>query len=381
MPIDLRGPLTEAEKRNALPKVIAHNRIDGPGSSLDLREFQQALWSLPNVPEQTDADHAAEWTRRLPRTVGITIDAGTSVEAQPLDPGMIAVSSVEYGTEVIAKAGDVPPTKENWLLKIMDLFRLSGVRFFLHNLKPGLQSSGLGGSATAATGVCVLANELAGRPFGRAQLASMASRIEQDLGVSYTGTQEQSNVMFGGVVDYVWFPWGIPGRPETGYGTSVRFEIMPPEAYTEIEERMAVFHTGMQRASTDVNSIWVEALFTADGYRLHREKLDIAYRFREAIRVHNWSELVDTTNEYRAIRTQVCANYMDGAEEIHGFAEAKGCAVFPLGAGGGGAVLIVAAEPDALKALQVDLDSAYRAVPFRIMEKGHKLVNLPLSEQ
>jgi D-glycero-alpha-D-manno-heptose-7-phosphate kinase len=187
--------------------------------------------------------------------VGITIDTGTTIEAQPLDSGIIGVSSVEYGTEVTAKAGEVSPTKENWLLKILDLFRLSGVRFLLHNLRSGLQSSGLGGSATAATGVCVLANELAGRPFGPAQLASMASRIEQDLGVSYTGTQEQNNVTFGGVVDYVWFPWGIPGRPATGYGTSLRFEIVPPEAYTEIEERMAVFHTGRLRASTDVHAV------------------------------------------------------------------------------------------------------------------------------
>jgi D-glycero-alpha-D-manno-heptose-7-phosphate kinase len=125
----------------------------------------------------------------------------------------------------------------------------------------------------------------------------------------------------------------------------------------------------------------VEALLTAEGYRLHSKKLDIAYRFREALRVRNWSELVAVTDEYREIRTQLCANYMDGAEEINMFAKAKGCAVFPLGAGGGGAVLIVASEPDALKALQADLETGYRAVPFRVMEKGHRLENLPLSDR
>lgn len=56
----------------------------------------------------------------------------------------------------------------------------------------------------------LLANELAGRPFGPTQLVALASRMEQDLGVSITGTQEQSNVVFGGVTDYVWFPWGLP---------------------------------------------------------------------------------------------------------------------------------------------------------------------------
>ena len=71
---------------------------------------------------------------------------------------------------------------------------------------------------------------------------------------------------------------------------------------------------------------------------------------------------------------------MDGAEEIRRFAEAKDCSIFPLGAGGGGAVLVVAAEPNALKALQADLETVYRAVPFQVMEKGHELENLPLSD-
>ena len=121
-------------------------------------------------------------------------------------------------TRTEAVAGDVPPTKANWLLKIIDIFGLSGVKFVLRNLKPGTHSAGLGGSATATTGVCILANELAGRPLGPRQLTSLASRMEHDLGVSITGTQEQSNVVFGGVTDYVWFPWGIPGQAGGGYG-------------------------------------------------------------------------------------------------------------------------------------------------------------------
>ena len=118
------------------------------------------------------------------------------------------------------------PTKENWLLKIIDVFCLSGVKFVLENLRPDIKSSGLGGSATAATGVCILANELAGKPFSEVQLISMASRIEQDLGISIVGTQEQSNVLFGGVTDYVWFPWGIPHQPQSGYGESWRSELI-----------------------------------------------------------------------------------------------------------------------------------------------------------
>ena len=209
MSIQLHDSLKIAEKENALPKVVAYNRIDGPGSSLDLSEFQQTFWKLPTIQDKDDP--ARKWTSNLPRTVGITIDTGTKIEAHPFNPDLIGVKSVEYKTEVVASPGEVIPVKENWLLKIIEIFDIKGVMFVLKNLREGTQSSGLGGSSTATIGVCILANELAGRPFSKIQLISMASRIEQSFGVSITGTQEQSNVMFGGVTDYVWFPWGKPG--------------------------------------------------------------------------------------------------------------------------------------------------------------------------
>jgi len=45
----------------------------------------------------------------LPRTVGITIDVGTKIEAHPLEPDLIGVQSIEYGIETIAKPGEIPP--------------------------------------------------------------------------------------------------------------------------------------------------------------------------------------------------------------------------------------------------------------------------------
>lgn len=381
MRFQLHELLEKASKRNALPSVIAYNRIDGPGSSLDLREFQQALWYLPHMPNDIQADPAMEWTRKLPRTIGITIDIGTRIEAHPFNQDLIGVRSVEYGSEAIGKPGEVVPTKENWLLKILDLFGLSGVMFVLQNLRAGTQSAGLGGSATAMTGVCILANELAGRPFSQTQLISMASRMEQDLGVSITGTQEQSNVVFGGVTDYIWFPWGIPGRPETSYGGSLRVELIPPEEYPELERRMAIFHSGHIRPSTDVNSVWRKALSTSEGYELHMKKPEIAYQFREGLRLRKWDQVLESIRRYRKIRTDLCPEYMNGAREILGRAEAKGCTAFPLGAGGGGGILIFSVEPESLQALREELRNIYREIPFRIKAKGHELINLPIERR
>jgi galactokinase/mevalonate kinase-like predicted kinase len=375
--IQLHDILEESSKRQALPTVIAYNRIDGPGSSLDLREFQQALWYLPKMPKDFQGDQTMEWTHMLPRTIGVTIDTGTRIEAHPFNPDLIGVRSVEYGTEAVGKPGEVIPTKENWLLKILDVFRLAGVMFFLQNLRAGTQSAGLGGSATATTGACILANELAGRPLSETQLVAMASRMEQDLGVSITGTQEQSNVVFGGVTDYVWFPWGIPGHPETGYGESLRFELMPPDDYQQLEQRMAIFHSGLTRPSTDVNSVWRKALFTTEGFKLHMKKPEIAYQFREGLRLHKWDQVLDSIRRYREIRTNLCPDYINGAKEILGRAEAQGCTAFPLGAGGGGGILVFSPEPESLQKLREDFRNIYREIPFRIKTKGHELINLP----
>ncbi|MCP4367137.1 MAG: GHMP kinase [Deltaproteobacteria bacterium] len=373
--------LKDAAKQCALPTVFAYNRIDGPGSSLDLREFQQALWSLPQIPSDLYADLSMKWTRKLPRTVGFTIDTGTKVQAEPFESKLIGVKSIEYGTEVFAKRGEVLPVKENWLLKILDLFGLSGVKFTLHNLRPGIQSSGLGGSATATTGVCVLANELAGRPFGPVQLISMASRIEQDFGISITGTQEQSNTIFGGVCDYVWFPWGIPGKDETGYGTSIRTELVPSTHYENLEKRLAIFHSGITRASTNVNTIWRNELLQKEGYRLHKRKLGTAYRFREGLRLSQWDDVFDSIKEYVEIRVSLCSAYMDGATEIQGFANDKRCIAFPLGAGGGGGVFVFSPDPQSLSALRKELGDVYREIPFKLKERGHEIINIFKKEE
>lgn len=374
MSIQLCDFLKNALNENALPKVIAYNRIDGPGSSLDLNEFQQTFWKLPDIPKKDDPTR--KWTENLPRTVGITIDTGTEIEAHPFDPDLIGVKSVEYKTEVTGRPGEIVPISENWLLKIIEIFNLKGVMFVLKNLQEGIHSSGLGGSSTATIGVCILANELAGRPFSKTQLISLASRIEQGLGLSITGTQEQSNVLYGGVTDYVWFPWGQPGHPGTGYGESLRYELLPPADYKLLEKRMAIFHSGHHRQSADVNISWMKALLTEKGYKLHSQKLKVAYAYREGLRLQKWDHVFDSIEKYRKIRIKLCEGYMESSWDILERAHSFNCTAFPLGAGGGGGVLLFSPDPDSLEKLREDLKGIYREIPFKIRSKGHEISNL-----
>ncbi|XHH10247.1 MAG: GHMP kinase [Candidatus Bathyarchaeia archaeon] len=311
----------------------------------------------------------------MPRTIAVCIDTGTKITAYPLESKKIGVESLDYGYKRFSAQGEVLPIKENWLLKIIDTFSICGVKFVLQNLRHNIKSSGLGGSAAVAVGVCILANELAGKPFSDIQLISMASRIEQDLGVSIVGTQEQSNVLFGGVTDYIWFPWGIPNHPCSGYGESIRTELLSPKDYPELESRMAIFHTGKTRQSSDVNNAWREALFSSEGFALHRQKPQLAYQFREAIRLRDWKQAVETIRKYREIRVKLCAAYIDGAKEILKTAQLVDCEVFPLGAGGGGAALVFAEEPESLDAFRLKFKGKLEEIPFKISKKGHELIN------
>ena len=346
---ELNDRLEAARAAERVPAVRAYHRIDGPGSSLDLREFQQALWRLPDrehvglgragaaffddevrvagVPDLAGAaaaDPAVPWSARLARTAAITIDTGTRITAEPFDSGAIAVYATEYDAEVSGRPGRIPATSEHWLLKIVEAFGVSGVRFVLRNLVDGTHSSGLGGSATAATGTAVLANALVGAPLDAVQLAGLASRMETECGVSLTGTQEQSNVVFGGVVDYVWCPWGVPGVAGSGYGSSIRTCLVEPEDYGELEERMMIVHTGVHRVSSSTNAAWVEALSSPEGLAAVDRKLDAAYAYREGLRTGDWPAVTASIRAYRRERTELCPDYMNGADELHAWAEEGG---------------------------------------------------------
>lgn len=381
--MNLTNILKESKKAEKVPSVIAYNRIDGPGSSLDLREWQMSLWKadfdlkkLKQYLNNPNSDPKMYWSHNLPRTIGITIDAGTLIEAYPLDKGCIGVESVDFNFKYIEKKGKIPPKKEYWLLKVMESMGIEGVLFKLQNLRPELKSAGLGGSATVTTGVAILANELAGKILNEEQIIGLASLIEQDFGISITGTQEQSNVIFGGVTDYLWFPFGIP-RKDGFYGSSIRTKLLEEKEYKELEDRIALYFVG-ERSSTDVNSEWRKKLQDEEGFALHSKKPSVAYKFRENIRTKNWQAIKYDILEYQKIRTELCHAYMNGAQKIEDICKNHEAVSFPLGAGGGGSVMIYSAYPPQLKTVQKEIEKLgkYLRIDYKILFKGHELKNM-----
>lgn len=372
--------LLQANSVGKLPSVTGYHRIDGPGSSLSLPDFQRTFWTLAPIPANLTEDPSWGWSQGLPRTIGWTINTGTKVTAYPFTAGRLAIESQDYQqySHIEAKVGEIPLLKRNWLLKIMETFGLSGVLFRFENIDKRTRSGGLGGSATVSTTSAILANYLTGCPMSSQQVVAIASTWENDLGVSLTGTQEQWNVIWGGVADYVWFPWGHM-KGGMGFGDSLVRNLLSKELYGELESRSLLVFSGHERASKNVNRVWLSRLKTKSGYRLHKKKLDLAYTYAEAIRLQDWELVSYTIKAYCDIRTQLCPEYLYGAEQVIEIAAKYNAAIFPLGAGGGGFILIWSPYSETTLQIKSEIRSRLgneRILEFKILEKGHEMTNL-----
>jgi D-glycero-alpha-D-manno-heptose-7-phosphate kinase len=54
-------------------------------------------------------------------------------------------------------------------------------------------------------------------------------------------------------------PLGKTRTSGTGYGESLRYELVPPDDYGLLEDRMAIFHSGHHRQSSEVNLSWMNS--------------------------------------------------------------------------------------------------------------------------
>ncbi len=369
--MDLHEKLVKAKEEDRLPGITVFLRIDGPGSTLDMRAWQHIYYRHNDVERN---DERMKWSEEMPRTVGISIDVGTDIVASPIEKGMLCVESWDYDYVRLAKKDEVTHNKENYLLVLMNIFGLDGVKFTIRNHDPKFKSAGMGGSAAVSTAVALFANKLTGNKYNNDQIVGMASMIEEDFGVSLTGTQEQSCAVYGGVRDYIWFPYGIPGEGNF-YGSSIRQTILNKEDYPELRKRLDVYFC-QERFSADVNAVWREGLRNVEGFKLQRKLMDLAYAYREAIRNKDWKAIEKPVEDYVTIRKKLCEYYMSpGANQIDEVCKKHGAVCFPLG-GGGGSVMVYSADPEILLRVRAELEGKFKLINYNISEEGHRFINM-----
>ncbi len=67
---------------------------------------------------------------------------------------------------------------------------------------------------------------------------------------------------------------------------------------------------------------------------------------------------------------------MESSRDMLELAESCNCTAFPLGAGGGGGVLLYSPYPESLEKLKDQLRGVYNEIPFKIRSKGHIIENI-----
>lgn len=108
--------------------------------------------------------------------------------------------------------------------------------------------SGVGSSSAFTVGMLHALHVLRGEHVGPRQLANEAIRVEQDVLKETVGIQDQIACSVGGFNH-------ITIRPDGGY--SVAPVIVPPEVKTQLESRLMLFFTGLQRNASDIASAQV----------------------------------------------------------------------------------------------------------------------------
>jgi galactokinase/mevalonate kinase-like predicted kinase len=108
--------------------------------------------------------------------------------------------------------------------------------------------------------------------------------------------------------------------------------------------------------------------------------MKVAYEFREGLRLQKWQHVLESIDKYREIRTNLCEGYMESSRDLLERAKSFNSTAFPMGAGGGGGVLLFSPEPESLEELREDLKGVYREISFKIRSKGHEISNVDLGE-
>ena len=135
---------------------------------------------------------------------------------------------------------------------------------------------------------------------------------------------------------------------------------------------MLIVHTGMTRSSAGVNMEWADTLQREDSFPELTRLPGWAYEYREGLRTADWPRVCQSLAGFREIRERLIPAYMAGAHALADFVRKAGGEAFPLGAGGGGSCLVVAADPAVLSTVRDGLPAGLREIEFDLLERGHR---------
>lgn len=372
------------------PEVHLFPRSDGPGSSQDLPQFAAMGTRLP---VQFDfSDPAWAWSKECLRTPGACIDGDPIVyRIVPAEnPDAIEYYSPDFHDEPLVVTDEVPGEARFFVHNVLAQFGLRGLRIEAEPMPSVYRGTGLGGSNLAHGGAMILASAVAGANLSLGQVYIAATQNENyfgvdekgpehlEYGVSLTGGQETLTAFQGGFWDnvhvgHILGPYSVVSR-----------ELVTPEGYADVARHMTLVNVGAKRGqgvtSSGVNHVWMKAWRDPSQVGKHLGKRDLAYRGSEALRHGDWQTYCDVVRTYREVRTELCAAYLNGQDELGELCRQHDAEYFPLG-GGSGTCMVCAVDEQAVSAVAsavretADPSAGRTALDFAVREKGLEILH------
>jgi len=310
-----------------------------------------------------------------PSTTNIAIGLRTRVQLRPHSPGRVRITDGEY-TEGFA-LGEVPfDSRFGLLWAIVSHLQVHGVEIQLSYEAP--PRAGLGGSGTLAVAVLAALRHAVDPQEGfslsalrRAEMVELAHQLEDGLHFSFTGMQDQAAAAFGGVNRWEWRysgswrmengEWRMEHResdfqfPISNFQFPIfrQEEVLPPERHAELSARLAVAYVGQSHQSSDVNARQVADFFAGSTRGQWLEINRIAHQFAAALRAGDYEQAAALVQREHDIRVGLVPSRITSVgRRLESLAQAHGCGFAVSGAGNGGCVWALGADPQAIAAVR-----------------------------
>lgn len=315
---EVRQILKRASDRGIELTIQAPLRaVDGPGSSLDLRELYCAL----TPPDARDLD-------QVPSTPTIASDYCLKLTVSAAShPDVIEYVAPDYGATqerpdtqavVCLDTNQRAPRRQRDAPAYIfaNLFSLTGIRVELAPLPSIALAGGLETSSVFDLALLAAASVLSGAELTFADLVAAAVQIDRDVLEGPTGAQGHLAALLGGAYQHYWLN-GLAVRDESSRPfNALSVSLVGPRDYPFYEARMALVQVGtayvsgrpvINRTASMTERLWLDVLGDRDpvAMNLYERKVDLTERYCQAIRTRTMTDVIDAINQYVDIRDQL----------------------------------------------------------------------------
>ncbi|MCX5678861.1 MAG: 4-alpha-glucanotransferase [Candidatus Omnitrophica bacterium] len=307
--------------------------VDGPGSSLDLPEFQIKLTpqgsvlieQIPSTPTLASEFSVTVQFELLPDK-----DDSDVIEYVAPDYGITQEKPyrVKGGVKLNTATEDTPwettpnGQKDGPAFIFRNVFGLGGIRIICADTDAMALAGGMESSNVFNVALIAAASMLSGANLSQADIFSLAVKLENNEFKGLTGGQGHLCCMLGGAYRHLWLSGLTDNAGElVNPYAALSVPFLSEGQLSAIEDHMFLVQAGkefengepkVKRTASLINYMWTDLLRynDAEGLRLHQQKIALAGQYTKALQEGKFEDAVTAVNRYVDIRDELCRRWM-----------------------------------------------------------------------